>query len=100
MILLNFFAGYIKTLVKNDQRLKALNYVTTFKMAKEISIVKIIQGHLKGLENNCQKMLMDGEDRKAAEVRTKNLFSVWFIFFFCLLIYIKKPVSSCIEKLV
>lgn len=69
LIQFNFFTGYIKTMIKNKQQLKALEYVTTFKMAKEFSVVEIIQAHVKDLRNNCQKMLNEGVDRKAAEVR-------------------------------
>ncbi|KAL9667477.1 hypothetical protein QQ045_001838 [Rhodiola kirilowii] len=61
--------GYIKTLLKSSQLLKALEYVSAFKLARQFSVRKIVQEQMNQLKQTCQSMLKEGGHSQAAETQ-------------------------------
>ncbi|CAM8901372.1 unnamed protein product [Rhodiola kirilowii] len=61
--------GYIKTLLKSSQLLKALEYVSAFKLARQFSVTKIVQEQMNQLKQTCQSMLKEGGHSQAAETQ-------------------------------
>ncbi|CAM8911627.1 unnamed protein product [Rhodiola kirilowii] len=56
----NRITRYIKTMIANDMAQKALEYVCAFKLTREFSVARIVNGHLKRMKKNSQNMRKEG----------------------------------------
>uniref|UniRef100_A0A7N0RE41 FRIGIDA-like protein n=1 Tax=Kalanchoe fedtschenkoi TaxID=63787 RepID=A0A7N0RE41_KALFE len=62
-------SGYVKTLIENRQLLKAIEYISAFKLEREFSIDEIVQELLNYLKLTSQSMRKEGGHSQIAEMQ-------------------------------